>query len=336
MEIQEWVYDPVSKLTCDVVTSDNCRHRDVLIVIVHGGAWMLGSKRTFRGMARHVCHEFGGVTCIVPDYSLSRIDMSCVLQSKLLIALLCFEIVCLLLSRSKQHRHGAMYLLLFLILCLVFVAIVAEMTCNNCANFSNAHPRHVQDVARCIQFACTSIMPPQKPVKLILLGHSAGAHICSLLSLNPSYLPPVLFGSIVGTIVISGIYSFWEMQRSATRHLLNRNIFVGMFDEQWTPEKLATLASQDPQKWDYIVSAWPLFHVTAQARKVPFLVLTSDTDFFILQHSLVFVKTLQHCGFITKHIHFKNTTHFSIHKHWNAKHNHIFQSIHAFLVQVCE
>ena len=334
MEIREWVYDPVSKLTCDVVTSDNCSHHEVLIVIVHGGAWMLGSKQTFRGMARQICHEFGGATCVVPDYSLSRIDMSCFLQARLVLSIVCFEIVCLLLCRSKKKRHGTMYVLLFLIFLLVFVAIVVEMSCNTNANHTNAHPKHVQDVARCIEFTCAHIMP-KKPLKIVLLGHSAGAHICSLLSLNPDFLVPSLFQSVVGTVAISGIYSFWEMQRSSTRHFLNRYIFVDMFDETLTPETLAILASKNRQKWDYIRSAWPLFHVTAQTRKVPFLVLTSDTDFFILQHSIVFVKALEQCGFSTEHIHFKNTTHFSIHKHWNSKHNHIFKRIHTFLVDVC-
>lgn len=335
MNVEEWVYDPISNLSCDLVTSDRCQKPRVLVVIVHGGAWMLGSKDTFRGMSRHICHEFGGVTCVVPNYTLSRIELSCILRSKILLFLILFQITCLFVLKQKHGRGPTTTVLLFLFFVIIIAFVVEIFQLEKSVAQQNAHPRHVRDVASCIEKTCARIFPGQDPIRIVLIGHSAGAHLCSLLALNSQFLHPMLFQSIVGTVVISGIYSFWEMQRSVARHLLNKNIFIGMFDEQWTPETLDQIKNENQKQYIYITSAWPMFHVQKESRKLPFLILTSDTDFSILKHSVVFENELKTCGFSSNHIHFKNTTHFSIHKHWNSKHKHIFQCVHNFLTQVC-
>ena len=335
MEIVEWQYDDVANLSCDVVTSDKCKLPRVLVVIVHGGAWMLGSKETFRGMARQICHEIDGVTCVVPDYSLSRVDASLVFRSKLILSLLCFQVLCIFLCRHKRGRGPAVVLMLILFFIVVISLLIEYFILNNKSQHCNAHPRHVRDVARCITMSCERLFAGDEPVKIVLIGHSAGAHLCSLLTLDSEYLSPRLFNSIVGTVVISGIYSLWEMQRSSTRFFLNKNIFVGMFDEIWTQRKLDALKHENPEQWRYITSAWPLFHVTDAAnKKTPFLILTSDTDFFILQHSLAFANELERSGFRNQHIHFKNTTHFSIHKHWRTKHKHICDCVREFILEL--
>ena len=331
MEILEWEYDTDAKLSCDVITSDRCTRPRVLVVIVHGGAWMLGSKETFRGMARHISHELGGVTCVVPDYSLSHIDTSLLFQSKLVMSFIGFQILLLILCRHKRSRSPIIVLLFVLFLFVVLAVLVEHFVCHS-SQRSNVHPRHVCDIAKCITATTANFFLGNEPVQIVLVGHSAGAHLCALLALNPEYLPPPIFNNIVATVAISGIYSLWEMQRSSTRHLLNKHIFVGMFDEDWTQEKLGALQQNDPERWRYITSAWPLFHITNEARKTAFLILTSDTDGFLLRHSIAFAQKLQEFGFENKHIHFKNTTHFSIHKHWNAKHNHIFQTVQNFIL----
>ncbi len=46
------------------------------------------------------------------------------------------------------------------------------------------------------------------PKRLFLMGHSAGAHIAAMLTLNESYLPPETYKSIKGFIGLAGPYDF--------------------------------------------------------------------------------------------------------------------------------
>jgi len=46
------------------------------------------------------------------------------------------------------------------------------------------------------------------PDKLFLMGHSAGAHLGAMLTLNEAYLPPEVYLSIKGFIGLAGPYDF--------------------------------------------------------------------------------------------------------------------------------
>lgn len=326
METQEWVYDVQKQLSCYVVSSDKMRRPNTMVVIVHGGAWMIGSKSSFHAMAKQICNEFGAL-CVVPDYSLSNIDASLVVQSKITLCLALFQVLFLIVCRNAKRRLFVTIVFLFLLV-LLAVCVVIEFTLVY-SRPRNSHPTHVQDVAKCIQFVASNRF--NTTPTLLFVGHSAGAHLCSLLALNKLYLDPDLFARVAGVVAISGVYSFWEMQRSIASLFLNKHIFVGMFDEYLDPQALDAKKHTNPEHWFHITSAWPLFHVSNETRKTRFLVLTSDTDFSILNHGVEFVAALQAHNFPAQHVHIPHTTHFSIHKAWDSTHNHIFQSVHEFM-----
>lgn len=330
MKTRECVYDTTKNLKCDIVTNETCtKNRDV-VVIVHGGAWMVGAKESFHAMAHTICKELN-VACVIPEYSLSKIDASVLFQSKVVICTLTFQLLLLLACQQTGYRR--VILMVILVVLLVLIAIGIWIECS-CSHDENSHPSHIVDVANCVAFACNVLCTTENtncPLRIVLLGHSAGAHISSLLALCPTYLPQELFDCVVGAVVISGIYSYWQMQQSPVRVFLNKYIFPGMFSVCHTEESLEQLRDTDEAMWTYIRNAWPIFHATDSQRKTRFLILTSDADFSILQHSVDLERALKDAAMPVQHLHFKDTTHFSIHKHWDSKHKHIFDSVKQFI-----
>ena len=71
------------------------------------------------------------------------------------------------------------------------------------------HPSHAEDVARAISWTTKNIKKyGGDPERIILCGHSAGGHLVSLVSCDPTYLKTenVNPSSIKGVISISGVY----------------------------------------------------------------------------------------------------------------------------------
>ena len=331
MQTQELCYDVEKKLHCYVVSPDDISLQNqprIFVVIVHGGAWMIGSKNSFHSMATLMCHEFNAI-CVVPDYSLSNIDGSAIVNSKVMLLLLLGQCFFLMFCKhSKQRLVVIALFLFFLILSVLFIFVEFSLLL---WRPHNSHPAHVRDIARCMQFTFDLYNKEMQNSKIMLIGHSAGAHLCALLALNDTYLQRDLFDRIAGVVAMSGVYSYWEMQRSGVSLFLDKYIFVGMFNGNLTPEALEAKKTNDPAQWLYITSAWPLFHVSQTVRRTRFFLLTSDTDFSILQHNVEFAKHLKMCGFPVQHVHIPNTTHFSIHKQWNTKHKHVWNDVCQFI-----
>jgi acetyl esterase/lipase len=71
------------------------------------------------------------------------------------------------------------------------------------------HPEHVKDVARAVRWARNNMARHGgNPERLFLLGHSAGAHLVSLLATDESYLQEqgMKTTDIQGVIAVSGVY----------------------------------------------------------------------------------------------------------------------------------
>lgn len=65
------------------------------------------------------------------------------------------------------------------------------------------HPDHIHDVAECIQFLSKPpIEGKYNPKRFYLVGHSAGAHIATMLLLDNS----LVYSLIQGVLGVSGIY----------------------------------------------------------------------------------------------------------------------------------
>jgi hypothetical protein len=90
-------------------------------------------------------------------------------------------------------------------------------------------------------------------------------------------------------------------------------------------------------RWDNVLDAWPLFWTSSSSSsnssssKPAFLILTAELDLSLILHAKDFVDGLAIAGFDVQHLHFSQTTHFSIHHFWDSKHSHIANAIHEFL-----
>ena len=67
-----------------------------------------------------------------------------------------------------------------------------------------SHPSHTEDVAAAVQFLASPPSPyPYDPSRLILWGHSCGAHMAALLLSSPTLPPPP---PILGCVGLQGMY----------------------------------------------------------------------------------------------------------------------------------
>jgi acetyl esterase/lipase len=120
------------------------------------------------------------------------------------------------------------------------------------------HPEHARDVARAVAWVHKN---SQKygwdPKKIFLMGHSAGAHLTSLVAVDPSYLREQGLNTNVirGVIAISGIYD------------LTRTGVMGQF----IYEPAFGLAPDD------LKQASPALRINS--RPPPFLLLHAENDY---------------------------------------------------------
>ena len=119
------------------------------------------------------------------------------------------------------------------------------------------HPEHARDVARAVSWIHDNAsLYGWNARKIVLVGHSAGAHLCSLTALDARYLKehgltPDAIGGVVG---VSGIYDLTRL--GVTGQLLFQDVF-GVRDEQ-------------------LRSASPALRV--QGKPAPFLLLYAERD----------------------------------------------------------
>lgn len=370
-------YNPVSGKCCDIYhpvaenkEEDKYQNKHI-ILLVHGGAWMMGDKLYFATMAKYLCERLN-ITCVVPEYTLSRFDHIC-LQNILVIDWMALILLCLLF---RKRAVVLQFLLIFITIAITIAVLIQQILNSEKKNYS--HPVHVEDVATCVQWILSPSFDTQinnnnnnqnilnaKKKSLFLLGHSAGAHLCALVALNHRLLKPEEQQCIKGVVCISGLYSFWQLQQSVIRIFFNRSVF-GEHAQGLTYNEFSKLeqmkkcgcsfCEKQIKRWDHVIDAWPNFQIqinerspekkeedeqeerkhnqviiTSYYHKSPFLVLSSELDFSLINHALEFVTLLQKARFRVQHAYFENTNHFSIRKHWESKNKLVAQLVVDFL-----
>jgi acetyl esterase/lipase len=127
---------------------------------------------------------------------------------------------------------------------------------------ANKHPTQVKDVAAAIAFLYKHASEYGfDRERIILIGHSSGAHIAALLALDPQYLGEYKLAPIstfAGVIAVSGIYDVRPEAAPTKRHV------------RWYNQVFGNDAAQR-------ITASPLTHVANEAP--PFLILAGDNDF---------------------------------------------------------
>ncbi|WP_137718428.1 alpha/beta hydrolase [Methylobacillus flagellatus] len=104
-------------------------------------------------------------------------------------------------------------------------------------------PAFMQDPALAAKWVSTGIQQfGGDPARLFLAGHSAGAHIAVMLSVNPDYLAMVDMRTqqIRGTIGLAGPYDFLPLK---TQRL---NTIFGAAEEQWRSQPINFVGKSHP------------------------------------------------------------------------------------------
>jgi len=166
------------------------------------------------------------------------------------------------------------------------------------------HPDHIEDVARAFQWTASNIIEyGGDPETLFLCGHSAGAHLITLLSLDHSYLKKIdsqAFNNIKGVIGISGVYNFGRLKKLP---------FFGNF------LYLDTVLSTQTKTDIYNIS--PLTHVHKTG--FPFLFLNAKFDWFLTKDTKEMVDALRQVEVDVEFRENVTSTHMSIVSSFNTK-----------------
>ena len=251
-----------------------------VIILIHGGSWISGSAWQIADTAIAL-HTRLQTSIIVPEYSLSHIQV-------LNTILLCCAIICI----PRAWVISASILLFLMI--------------TTASDTNIYHPSHVLDIATCIRW--TSDRFEKK--KIILIGHSAGAHLASLVMLNERYCPRDV--DVIGVICISGVYSHARLQE---------NPIVYMLVHQFIFPHINTL-----QSFDY----WPISQIEYGTTYMPFMIISSKFDFDLLSHAHDLYYALRDVGVPVVYRHYY-LDHFSIRKHWLTTNSIVLDDIQHFI-----
>jgi acetyl esterase/lipase len=195
----------------------------------------------------------------------------------------------------------------FPIITLISVIHLIATTFISSLGFSR-HPHQIQDVADSIRWVrdnigehCPEVLRPgeRQPCGVFLSGHSAGAHLISLLMCEPKYLNQVgvPFDFVLGVMAISGVYTMTgPIGDNSILNFMFRHSYgasaVGLFDER------------------ALYEASPINFV--HSRLPPFVVLSASSDYGLEVDSQRWVAKLSEHQVPTEYHVIPNTGHASV------------------------
>ena len=305
MRVEEVYY--TTSLCADIYYAAVKELRPVVIV-VHGGIWLMGSKQNVGNMCLDL-YDNTQCVCIAPNYSLSTIE------DLFLVRALCIELTTLTIILFVIKDRPLVSVLTIVLVFAILYCLVKLMYVDT----KNQHPQHVLDIAHCVRWVYKNIDKyGGDPNKIILLGHSAGAHLVSLLALNDKYLHSVdLDRSVIkGVVPISGPYS--------NSRILNNPFIVEIMHH------IGLNPHSQVDKLEYF-DAWPITSINPRLSNPPFLLIVAEFDHSIELHTLDFYYALKDAGIYTRVKNAENTTHFTVKEYWSSKNKHVLQSVLDFM-----
>lgn len=282
----------------DVLVPNHHPDRNLLpvVMVLHGGAFMLGSKQSTRESCQALAER--GLVCVAADYTLSSLSP----------------------SQSYGLCNVAMVFLLLLTLCcnsmlqmtFVLVMLLAVLT-----GFlvwwsydqpAVQHPAHALDVARALKWTVDHIAEyGGDPQSIHLLGHSAGGHLAALLATNSAYttMVGVPEGTIRSCVSVSGLYSDKRLQETAA----GRQILHAAFGDK-----------------KHYYDAFPIYHVRP-GMSTAFLLMNAGLDISTKRHTFDFHYALRQAGAYVETVYFDHLNHFNIMDRWNTDHVAVLDTI---------
>ncbi|KAE8981898.1 hypothetical protein PR003_g15214 [Phytophthora rubi] len=170
------------------------------------------------------------------------------------------------------------------------------------------HPEHVKDVAAAVTWLHRNIAKfGGDPDKLLLVGHSAGAHLVMQILADPQYLKAAGMEQPVDTFVkgavgISGVYNIVRLANTSFYGTLVTNPPFGERVEQWRVASIGMTVTR-------VGSSSPL-------TKMPLLLVNAQEDFHFQEDAQELERWLHAAGNtrIQRHV-VPNCNHFTIVQH---------------------
>lgn len=194
----------------------------------------------------------------------------------------------------------------------VFVSMNYRMTA------TTSPSEQAADVARAIQWVHQHILEwGGDPRQIFLMGHSAGAHLAALVSVDETYLKAVELplSTIAGTVLLDGAAYDVSRQIEITPLPRMREIYKSVF-------------SEDPEKQR---QASPMTHVARDKSIPPFLILHVATRVDGKLQSTALADKLKACGVATQLVAAEGKTHATINREIGTPDDAVTEAIFEFL-----
>lgn len=280
-----------------------------IVVYMHGGAWIIGDKDQHN--SRQVCLHFAEHDCVAVSVSYSLTSLS---NRFLTSTFLFVTSVLFLLAIVSTFDEKATLMCVWIILSFLIVLVVIQRHENHCQ-----HPCHVRDCAAAIRWARDHGAEfGGDPQCIILVGHSAGAHLTALLSCNPMYLAEVGLqpSDMAGAVCISGVYNDNGLRAGGS---LASNLLYEAFGDQRTDH----------------VQAFPIHHVEPH-RCPPFLLVSAQRDYSLKRQAREFLSTCRLNQVYCDARLYPGTNHYSIILGWDRENWRVLRDIIHFIKRATE
>jgi acetyl esterase/lipase len=286
-----------------------------VVIWVPGGAWFWNehSHENPRECAKAVARN--GFVVMTVNYRHCSHDYQ-LLECALAGLLLVMTLGLLAAARAAERMLWSALLIAAILSLLAF-----ELSLHFCETHATHYPENAWDVAYAVRWAARHAHEwGGDPERLLLVGHSAGAHLTAMLLADERFfqragVPPHILRGFLG---ISGVYSARETQHSLMLRGLALDAF-GACDER-------TLARMMP--------AERVCHHPAPAHLPPCLLLSANFDYGLHAHALHLRRALRRRGVHVRLEQVKDASHFTIVKYYDTKHLPLLRRILAFFRHV--
>jgi len=274
---------------------------------IHGGAWHLGNKKSAIQPGIALAKE--GYVTVSSSYRLSRIS-----DHHMQIILAVVSSVLLLLAFTTVTTRETLFVLMLLVCFMAAFTVLWMLDDTEMVH----HPDHIMDVAHHFKWTCENIHRyGGDPDNIVVMGHSAGGHLASLLSTNHRFLKLIEGdpSKIKGCIGISGVYSDKRMQ----------NTQMGQ----------ALLYSTFGKRPNYL-DAFPIYNIDDSTP--PFLFFNTKSDLSLQFHTTDLHFALRQKQIYSKVIYSEDRNHFNICSDWGQGQSNrsVFEHIHNFRQELNE
>ena len=191
-----------------------------VIIIVHGGGWLAGSRSRAMNQAQILSKE--GFVVVACDYSLGGIHL---IVRRVLFWITMIGTLYLYIKNAKT-----IYFIIFLAICSITWL---------CYAFDPPKPKHFEDIELALNWTQNNIKSYNGlSNRIMLLGHSAGGHLACLLA-SKRYM------DVCGVVSISGVYSLQRLNDIACGDWLIYSAF-GDVDDLCQQSPVANVHSHCP------------------------------------------------------------------------------------------